>query len=162
MVVMLGSVWEFGDDINTDILAPGIYIKRPINILARHCMETVDKNFSKNVKVGDYILAGKNFGIGSSREQAAQVLKELGISAVIAKSFGGIFYRNSFNLGLPAVLIRNEILVKQGDRIHLNTETGCIYNETRKTEMFVEMIPDNLLALVKAGGLVAQLEASLR
>ena len=88
---MSGIVWKFGNDINTDVLAPGIYIKEPIQVLASHCLESIDVDFANKVKEGDYVLAGENFGIGSSREQAAQVLKELGVAAVIAKSFGGIF-----------------------------------------------------------------------
>ena len=111
-----------------------------------------------DVKVGDFVLAGENFGIGSSREQAAQVLKELGVAAVIAKSFGGIFYRNAFNLGLPAVVIKKESNIDAGDCIKLELETGRINNQTKGVEIFTEIVPDNLLGLIKTGGLLGQLE----
>jgi len=155
---MSGIVWKFGNDINTDVLAPGIYIKEPIQVLATHCLESIDVDFANKVKEGDYVLAGENFGIGSSREQAAQVLKELGVAAVIAKSFGGIFYRNAFNLGLPAVVIKKESNIDAGDCIKLELETGRINNQTKGVEIFTEIVPDNLLGLIKTGGLLGQLE----
>ena len=155
---MSGIVWKFGNDINTDVLAPGIYIKEPIQVLATHCLESIDVDFANKVKEGDYVLAGENFGIGSSREQAAQVLKELGVAAVIAKSFGGIFYRNAFNLGLPAVVIKKESNIDAGDCIKLELETGRINNQTKGVEIFTEIVPDNLLELIKTGGLLGQLE----
>lgn len=87
-----GKVWVFGDDIDTDVLAPGLYMKGSLALLASHCLESVDPDFASSVAKSDILIAGKNFGIGSSREQAAQVLKHLGIEAILAKSFGGIFF----------------------------------------------------------------------
>ena len=98
-----GCAWVFGDDVDTDALAPGLYMKGSIEELAGHCLETVDPDFAMQVRSGDVVVAGRNFGMGSSREQAAQVLKQLGVAAVVARSFGGIFYRNALNMGLVAV-----------------------------------------------------------
>ena len=103
---MSGTVWKFGDNVDTDVLAPGAFMKGPVEELARHCLESVDPQFAAGVQPGDYVVAGRNFGVGSSREQAAQVLKLLGVAAVIAPSFAGIFYRNACNLGLAALLSR--------------------------------------------------------
>ena len=101
--ILTGRAWKFGDDINTDLLAPGVYMKGSLKELASHCLESVDPLFAGSVKSNDFIVAGRNFGLGSSREQAALVLNYLGLAAVVALSFGGIFYRNAFNCGLPAI-----------------------------------------------------------
>jgi 3-isopropylmalate/(R)-2-methylmalate dehydratase small subunit len=154
-------VWKFGDNINTDILAPGIYIKLPIEELASHCLESIDPSFSSEVSKGDIIVAGNNFGMGSSREQAAQVLKELGIIAVIAASFGGIFYRNAFNLGLPVIISRDVSKIDIDHQIKLDLEAGRIRNITTNQDLVGEKVPDNLLTLIEAGGLVPYLEYNL-
>ena len=158
---MSGRVWKFGDDINTDILAPGAYIKLPIKELASHCLESVDPSFTSKVCEGDFIVAGNNFGMGSSREQAAQVLKELGITAVIAASFGGIFYRNAFNLGLPAIISKDLTKIATDHQIELDLKTGRIFNITTGQNLVGEIIPGNLLTLIEAGGLVPYLKNSL-
>ena len=158
---MSGRVWKFGDDINTDILAPGAYIKLPIKELASHCLESVDPSFTSKVCEGDFIVAGNNFGMGSSREQAAQVLKELGITAVIAASFGGIFYRNAFNLGLPAIISKDLTKIATDHQIELDLKTGRILNITTGQNLVGEIIPRNLLTPIEAGGLVAYLKNSL-
>ena len=158
---MSGRVWRFGDDVNTDVLAPGIYMKSPMAELASHCLETVDESFAASVRPGDYVVGGTNFGMGSSREQAAEVLKILGVAAVIAPSFGGIFYRNAFNLGL-AVVVSNDIdKISADDRIDVDLKGGVITNETTGDSLSGEAIPDHLLALVEAGGLVPYLEIKL-
>lgn len=158
---MSGRVWKFGDDINTDILAPGAYIKLPIKELASHCLESVDPSFTSRVCEGDIVVAGNNFGMGSSREQAAQVLKELGITAIIAASFGGIFYRNAFNLGLPAIISKDVTRISTDHQIELDLETGRIFNITTGQNLVGEIIPGNLLTLIEAGGLVPYLKNSL-
>jgi 3-isopropylmalate/(R)-2-methylmalate dehydratase small subunit len=158
---MSGRVWKFGDDINTDILAPGAYIKLPIKELASHCLESVDPSFTSRVCDGDIVVAGNNFGMGSSREQAAQVLKELGITAIIAASFGGIFYRNAFNLGLPAIISKDVTRIATDHQIELDLKTGRIFNITTGQNLVGEIIPGNLLTLIEAGGLVPYLKNSL-
>ncbi len=158
---MSGRVWKFGDDVNTDVLAPGIYIKLPLEELASHCLETIAPNFASEVREGDFVVGGKNFGIGSSREQAAQVLKALGIAAVIAPSFGGIFYRNAFNLGLPAIVLDTINQIDDKHELEIDLKTSGIKNVSTGHDLTGEAIPENLLALVEAGGLVPFLEHKL-
>ncbi len=158
---MSGRVWKFGDNINTDVLAPGIYIKLPANELATHCLESVDPEFAGNVKKGDYVVGGRNFGTGSSREQAAQVLKLLGVAAVIAPSFGGIFYRNAFNLGLPAIVSAETGEIEDGHRLSIDLAAGKITNKTTGEQLSAEAVPGNLMALIEAGGLVTYLEKKI-
>jgi 3-isopropylmalate/(R)-2-methylmalate dehydratase small subunit len=158
---MVGRVWKFGDDINTDVLAPGIYIKLPLKNLASHCLESIEPSFADAVSIGDIVVAGKNFGMGSSREQAAQVLIELGIAAVIASSFGGIFYRNAFNLGLPAIISTDVDQIEQDHKVIIDFKTGKISNVSAGKSLNADIIPENLLALVEAGGLVPYLDRKL-
>ena len=158
---MTGRVWKFGNDINTDVLAPGIYIKLPPEELAVHCLESVAPDFAATVQPGDYVVGGKNFGTGSSREQAAQSLKILGVACVIAPSFGGIFYRNAFNLGLPAVVSANAADINDGDELDVDLTTGCISNKTTGHDIIGEAVPENLLEIVAAGGLVPYLDKRL-
>jgi len=158
---MSGQVWKFGDEINTDLLAPGVYIKLPLDELASHCLETVDPLFAGSVVEGDFVVAGKNFGMGSSREQAAQVLKTLGVAAVIAESFSGIFYRNAFNLGLPAIKLNDIEPINAGNKITLNLKSGKIHNLSTGIDLAGEAVPANLLALIEAGGLVPHLKRTL-
>ncbi len=99
MKTISGRVFVFGDDINTDVMAPGLYFKAPMEEMARHCLEAVDPDFARQVRPGDIIVAGRNFGVGSAREQAAMALTHLGVGAVLAVSFGRIFYRNALNFG---------------------------------------------------------------
>lgn len=153
-----GKAWVFGDDINTDNLAPGPYLKLPIEDVAPHCLESVDPEFAANIVAGDVVVAGANFGQGSSREQAAEVLRHLGVGAVIAKSFGGIFYRNAFNFGLLALVCAETDRIKAGDEIALSPEAGEIHNLTQDERITVEAIPSHLLDLVRDGGLVPHLE----
>jgi 3-isopropylmalate/(R)-2-methylmalate dehydratase small subunit len=155
---MSGRVWKFGDDVNTDVLAPGIYIKLPIEDLASHCLEAVEPSFASTVLPGDIVVGGRNFGMGSSREQAAQVLKVLGVSVVIAPSFGGIFYRNAFNLGLPAIVFGAINQIEADHDLEVNLRSGMIKNNTTGAELMGEAVPENLMALIDAGGLVPYLE----
>jgi len=97
-----GRAWVFGDNVDTDVLAPGQYMKLGIEEIARHCLESVDPAFAGSVQAGDVVVGRRNFGTGSSREQAPQALKQLGVAALVAESFAGLFYRNAINLGLPA------------------------------------------------------------
>ena len=159
--MMSGHVWKFGDDINTDLLAPGVYIKLSLDELASHCLEAIEPSFAGSVVKGDFVVAGKSFGMGSSREQAAQVLKALGIAAVIAQSFGGIFYRNAFNLGLPAIISNDVGKIISGNKIALNIKSGAIYNFSTARDLVGEEIPENLLTLIESGGLVPHLQTIL-
>ena len=156
-----GRAWFFGDDIDTDVLAPGLYMKGSMEELASHCLETVDAEFAPGVKSGDVMIAGANFGIGSSREQAAQALKILGVKAVVAKSFGGIFYRNALNFGLLAVVSDKDIQASEGDQVIVDGEGGKISNLTSGQSWDCEPVPPHLLEMIAAGGLVPWLEKRL-
>ena len=158
---LTGRVWRFGDNVNTDVIAPGIYMKSPLEELAAHCLETVDASFAASVKADDIIVAGKNFGMGSSREQAVQVLKHLGVAAVIATSFGGIFYRNAFNLGLPAIVSAETDGIAMNNRIEVDLAGGTITNLDSGQSVQSDAIPEHLMGLIDAGGLVPYLEKML-
>jgi 3-isopropylmalate/(R)-2-methylmalate dehydratase small subunit len=153
-----GRAFVFGDDIDTDALAPGRYMKGPIEELAQHCLEAIAPGFAKDVRRGDVVVAGRNFGMGSSREQAAQALKVLGVAAVVARSFGGIFYRNALNLGLPVVVCAESDKIKPGDRLRIDLARGTITNETSGHIMPCEPLPAFLLEMLADGGLVPHLE----
>lgn len=154
----IGNAWVYGDNIDTDILAPGPYMKKPMNELAKHCFEAIDTSFAKQVKQGDVVAAGEAFGIGSSREQAAQALVELGVSCVIAKSFARIFYRNALNLGLPALVCSDADKITKGDQISVQPEQGIIINHSKNEQYQCEAIPEQLMEIVRAGGLMPFLQ----
>lgn len=156
-----GKAWVFGDDIDTDVLAPGIYMKGPFEELARHCLEAVDPDFASRVAQGDVIVAGANFGIGSSREQAAQALKHLGVSTLVAKSFGGIFYRNALNFGMVAVVSADVDRIAPGDKVAVDAEVGTITNFTKNETYTCDALPAQLLSMVQDGGLVSHLEKKM-
>jgi 3-isopropylmalate/(R)-2-methylmalate dehydratase small subunit len=152
-----GRAFVFGDGIDTDVLAPGIYMKLPIEQLALHCLESIDPDFSRIVRPGDIVVAGANFGVGSSREQAAEALKHLGIACVIAKSFGNIFYRNALNFGLPVLVCSQVDSIADGDRLVVDPRSGRIANETTGLELSAQPLPDFLLEMIADGGLVPHL-----
>ncbi|NMP30119.1 3-isopropylmalate dehydratase small subunit [Thalassotalea sp. M1531] len=156
---IIGNAWVYGDNIDTDILAPGPYMKASLAELAAHCMEAIDTSFACQVKKGDIVIAGDAFGIGSSREQAAQALVELGVAAVVAKSFARIFYRNSLNLGLPVLFCPDIENVDKGDEIEVNPETGVVTNHTKQQTFQCEPIPPELMTIVNAGGLMPYLKS---
>lgn len=153
-----GRAFVFGDGVNTDALAPGLYMKHPIATIASHCLESIDPAFASTVRPGDVVVAGKGFGIGSSREQAAEALKHLGVAAVLARSFGGIFYRNALNLGLPVLVCDAVDGIGPGDLLHVDAATGVIDNRTRATTIAAAPLPPFLLAMIADGGLVPHLE----
>lgn len=156
-----GRCWVFGDNINTDALAPGQYIKSPIQTLAMHCLETVNPVFAGSVKNGDIIVAGRNFGMGSSREQAAEALLLLGIGGVVALSFGGIFFRNAINLGLPVFTLLETVtapIASDGDKGSLDVAAASLNNQTSGVITDLTPLPDFLLHMVQTGGLVKVLE----
>ena len=155
---MMGRVFLFGDNIDTDVLAPGQYMAAPLDVLARHCLETVAPGFAVAVRSGDIILAGRNFGMGSSREQAAQALKHLGIAGIVAHSFGGIFYRNAINLGLPVFAHDAPIAAEDGDEVSLDVETATLTHLRSGTITNLDPLPGFLIELIRDGGLVPHLE----
>jgi 3-isopropylmalate/(R)-2-methylmalate dehydratase small subunit len=158
---MGGRAFVFGDNIDTDVLAPGRYMKASVEELARHCMEAIAPDFANTVQTGDVVVAGRNFGMGSSREQAAQALKILGVSAVVAKSFGGIFLRNALNLGLPVMVCPSTDEIRQDDRVAVDLVGGRVINETTAATLPGEPLPGFLLEMLADGGLVPHLEKRL-
>jgi len=150
-----GRAWKFGDNISTDHITPGRYYHLRSNLpeLAKHIMEDADPDFAKKFRPGDFIVAGKNFGMGSSREHAPLALKVAGVSAVIAKSFARIFYRNAINIGLP-VLIAETDEIEDGDELEVDLSTGIIRDLTKKTEIKAKPLPDVMISILNEGGLV--------
>jgi 3-isopropylmalate/(R)-2-methylmalate dehydratase small subunit len=149
--------WRLGADIDTDVLAPGHAMKHGIEVIARHCLESVRPEFAGTVQAGDVIVAGPNFGIGSSREQAAQVLVQLGVAAVIAPSYSGLYFRNAFNVGLLLLTCPQAEQIGEGERIAFDSRAARIVRADGQV-LACEPIPDFLLAMVEAGGLLAQLQ----
>ena len=153
-----GKVHKYGDNINTDLISPAPYIGMAEEIMIAHAMEGVDPNFSKNVKPGDIIVAGKNFGSGSSRETAPFVIKGSGISVIIAEFYARIFYRNAINIGLPVLMSDCIEKISAGDELKVDPIAGKIINVTRNEEYTCSALPDNIMQLVKDGGLIPHLK----
>jgi 3-isopropylmalate/(R)-2-methylmalate dehydratase small subunit len=156
----IGRAFVFGDNIDTDLLAPGHLMKLSADDLAQHCLEAIAPDFASSIQPGDFVVAGKNFGLGSSREQAAVSLRLLGVGAVIAPSFARIFYRNALNLGLPALFCEHADQISQGDLLMVDPLLGKITNKTRSEILSCKPIPDHLMAMVQAGGLIAHLRTN--
>lgn len=151
-----GKAWKFGADIDTDVIIPARYLNttEPAE-LARHCMEDADPEFATKVSSGDIVVAGKNFGCGSSREHAPLALKAAGISCIIAASFARIFYRNAFNIGLP-ILESKEAAEKisEGDMVEVDLGSGIITNFTKEEEYHSMPVPSFMQQIISAGGLI--------
>nr|WP_167383563.1 3-isopropylmalate dehydratase [Bordetella genomosp. 12] len=154
------TVWRVGDDIDTDQLAPGAYMKFGLDEIARHCLEGVDARFAAGVRPGDVLVAGRNFGIGSSREQAAAALVQLGLRAVIAPSYSGLYFRNAFNVGLLLLTCERAGEIAAGDSVGLDLP-GQRVLKADGTALPCEPVPDFLLDMVQAGGLLMQLKRRL-
>ncbi len=155
-MLLKGKVWRFGNDVDTDVIIPARYLNTTDpKELSRHVMEGIDRDFSNKVKAGDIIIAGKNFGCGSSREHAPIAIKAAGVQAVIAKSFARIFYRNAFNIGLPIFeSFEASEKIKEGDVIEIDADRGIIKNITRDEEYKANPIPPFMQELIAAGGQV--------
>jgi len=159
-----GRVWKFGDDVNTDLIIPGRYLSSydPAH-LAKHAMEGANKDFANRVVKGDIIVAGRNFGCGSSREQAVTALKHAGVSAVLAKSFARIYYRNSINLGLPAYVSEDACSVlDEGDVVTIDSGSGTFSSRDGKKLGKFSPAPEHVRAILEAGGLVAHLKRTIK
>jgi 3-isopropylmalate/(R)-2-methylmalate dehydratase small subunit len=153
-------IWRLGDNVDTDAIAPGRYMKLGIDEIARHCLESVLPSFASEARPGDVVVAGRNFGAGSSREQAPAALRHLGVAAIIAESFAGLFYRNALNLGLPALVCREAMLIHDGEELKIDYDQARIL--TRSAELDFEPIPPHLLEMVRDGGLLPHLEKRLK
>ena len=151
-----GIVLKFGDNVDTDVIIPARYLNSsdPAE-LAAHCMEDIDKDFIKNVKKGDIIVADKNFGCGSSREHAPIAIKAAGVSCVIAETFARIFYRNAINIGLPIIECKEAAReIENGDEVSVNFDTGVITDITKNTTYQGQAFPEFMQKIIAAEGLV--------
>jgi 3-isopropylmalate/(R)-2-methylmalate dehydratase small subunit len=161
--VITGRVWKFGDDVNTDVIFPGKYtytITEPAE-MARHAMEDADSSFAGHVQKDDIIVAGRNFGCGSSREQAALCLKAAGVGAVIAKSFARIYFRNAVNLGLPIVICPEVVgKVAPGDMLSISFSLGKLTHKGQ--EYRFPPLPEEVAGILDAGGLVPYVKAKFQ
>jgi len=153
--MLKGKAFKFGDNISTDLISPGRYfhLRSDLPELAKHAMEDADPSFTSKIKPGDFIVAGKDFGLGSSREHAPLVIKMSGVSAVLAKSVARIFFRNAFNIGLP-VLICDTDKINDGDELEIDLEAGTIKNLSTGAELTIGKIPEVMLKILNEGGLV--------
>ena len=157
--MLKGKAWKFGDDISTDHIAPGRYfhLRSDLPELAKHVLEDADPEFASKMSPGDFVVGGKNFGLGSSREHAPTIIKLSGVSAVLAKSFARIFFRNSINVGLP-VLICDTDKISPGDELEVDLETGKIRDLTNGQEQEFKPLPPTMIKILDDGGLVAHIQ----
>ncbi len=151
-----GRVWKFGDHVDTDLIIPARFLNvSDEQELARNCFADLRPGFVERVKPGDIIVAGKNFGCGSSREHAAWAIRGAGIRAILAKSFARIFYRNAFNIGLPLLeSTEGSDGLKEGDQVSVNLVTGEIKSKNKGERFSAKPIPEFMMEIIKAGGLV--------
>ncbi|MCL2144526.1 MAG: 3-isopropylmalate dehydratase small subunit [Endomicrobia bacterium] len=159
-MILKGKVHKYGSNVNTDEIIPARYLNTTDPaILAKYCMEDIDKDFVKKVKRGDIIAAENNFGCGSSREHAPIAIKAAGISAVIANSFARIFFRNAINIGLPILESPEAVkAIKNGDEIEIDLNRGIIKNKTKKEEYRAQPFPEFMQKIIKAGGLLGYIK----
>ena len=153
-----GKAFKFGDNISTDHIAPGrlFHLRNDLEEFSKHVLEDADPNFAHLIQKGDFVVAGNNFGLGSSREHAPQIIKIAGVGAVIAKSFARIFYRNAINIGLLAVECDTDN-IEAGDELELDIKAGTLKDITKGFELKITPLPDVMIKLLDDGGLVAHL-----
>ena len=157
--MLTGRAFKFGDSISTDHIIPGRYANLRSNLpeLAKHAMEDADPTFTSRVKSGDFIIAGSNFGLGSSREHAPLVIKMAGVSAILAKSVARIFFRNAINLGLP-VLLCNTDEINEGDELEVDLKAGTVRDITNGNQLTFSKIPEIMLNILSEGGLLPYMQ----
>ena len=157
--MLKGRAFKFGDDISTDHIIPGrfAYLRSNLPELAKHAMEDADPTFVTRVKSGDFIVAGANFGLGSSREHAPLVIKMAGVRAILAKSVARIFFRNAVNLGLPVLLCDTD-KINDGDELEINLKAGIIRDETNDNQLGFSKLPEVMLHILYDGGLLSHIQ----
>jgi 3-isopropylmalate/(R)-2-methylmalate dehydratase small subunit len=158
-MILTGKTWKFGDDVSTDLIAPGrlFHLRSNLPELAKHVLEDADPQFAQKMQKGDFVVGGSNFGCGSSREHAPTIIKLAGVSAVLAKSFARIFYRNAINVGLP-VLICDTDKINQGDELEVDLEKGTIIDKTNGHTLNFAPLPSVMIRILSDGGLLAHIE----
>ena len=159
MTLLTGKAFKFGDNISTDHIAPGrlFHLRSNLPELAKHVLEDADPDFAKNMKKGDFIAGGNNFGLGSSREHAPQIIKLAGVSAVLAKSFARIFYRNSINIGLLLIECDTD-KIAAGDELEIDVKKGYVYNKTQDIKLQFPPLPEVMIKLLNDGGLIEHIK----
>lgn len=164
MAVLEGKVWRYGDNIDTDVIIPARYLNTfDPKELAKHCMVDIDPTFAENVKAGDIMVGGKNFGCGSSREHAPVAIKASGVPVVIAASFARIFYRNGINVGLPLLEIGDDVKkIHAGDQLRIDISTGKIENLTTGDIFQAPPLPGFIQDIAKAGGLINYVKGKMQ
>jgi len=157
--MLRGKVFKFGDNISTDHIVPGrlLHLRSNLPELAKHVLEDADPTFAQRVKKGDFVVGGKNFGLGSSREHAPLIIKMSGVSAILAKSVARIFFRNAINVGLP-VLICDTDSINDGDELEVDLGSGRIKDLTNGTELSFSSMPEIMLDILNEGGLIAYIK----
>lgn len=155
----MGKAFKFGDNISTDHIAPGrlFHLRSNLEEFAKHVLEDADPEFASKMQKGDFVVGGNNFGLGSSREHAPQIIKIAGVQAVLAKSFARIFYRNAINIGLLAIECNTD-LINAGDELELDIKNGIIKNLTQKTEIAFTRLPEVMIKLLEDGGLIEHIK----
>lgn len=158
-MLMTGKAWKFGDDVSTDLIAPGrlFHLRSNLPELAKHVLEDADPSFAQNMQKGDFVVGASNFGCGSSREHAPTIIKIAGVSAVLAKSFARIFYRNAINVGLP-VLICDTDKINAGDELEVDLGKGNVFNKTQGLTLHFAPLPDVMIKILNDGGLLSHIE----
>ena len=158
-MIKKGKAWKFGDSISTDHIAPGrlFHLRTNLPEFAKHVLEDADPEFASNMQEGDFIVAGSNFGLGSSREHAPKIIKIAGVSAVIAKSFARIFFRNAINIGLPLIECDTDKINKD-DILEVEFKAGIIKNITQNTEIPITSLPDVMIKILNEGGLAEHIK----
>lgn len=154
-----GKAWKFGDDISTDHIAPGrlFHLRSNLPEMAKHVLEDADPSFAASMQKGDFVVAGKNFGLGSSREHAPTIIKLAGVNAVLAKSFARIFFRNAINIGLLLVECDTD-KIAAGDELVVDVKAGVVHNLTQKTDISITPLPDVMIKILNEGGLMAHIK----
>jgi 3-isopropylmalate/(R)-2-methylmalate dehydratase small subunit len=155
-----GKAWKFGDNVSTDLIAPGRYFHLRSNLpeLAKHVLEDADASFPSKVQPGDFVVGGRNFGCGSSREHAPTIIKMAGVRAVVAQTFARIFFRNAINVGLPAVTVDTSD-IETGDELELDLAAGILRNITKNRSLSFPPLPEVMRKILDEGGLAAYIKS---
>ncbi len=158
-MILKGKAHKFGDNISTDHIAPGrlFHLRSDLNELAKHVLEDANPEFAGKMKKGDFVVAGNNFGLGSSREHAPQIIKIAGVGAVLAKSFARIFYRNAINIGLLLIECDTD-KIDADDELEIDIKQGYVYNVTKGIKMEITPLPDVMIKLLNEGGLIEHIK----
>ena len=159
MTTLQGKAFKFGDNISTDHIAPGrlFHLRSNLPELAKHVLEDADPEFASKMKKGDFVVGGNNFGLGSSREHAPQIIKISGVGAVLAKSFARIFYRNAINIGLLLIECDTD-KINAGDELEVDIKNGYVYNKTQDIKLPFPPLPDVMIKLLNEGGLIEHIK----